>query len=130
MALYSPNVGRLLFVQTFEGKPSPVQDTYEFRLEGPTWELFSASATIVRGSVGLWPSQLHVSTATGQASTTAPSALSRKRCSPREPPAGISGSQIGLSANVSIGIGLGIAVAEQLIQESPQISYKIELIII
>jgi len=129
MALYFPNMGQLLFFQTFKGKPSPVQDTYEFRLEGPTWELFSASATIVRGSVGLWPSQLHVSTATGQASTTAPSALSRKRCFPREPPAGISGSQSGLSANI-IGIGLEIAVAEQLIQESPQISYKIELIII
>jgi len=119
-----------LFVQSSRGKPSLAQVAHEFRLEDPMWGLFSASATIVRGSVGLWPSQLHVSTATGQASTTAPSALSRKRCFPREPPAGISGSQIGLSANVSIGIGLGIAVAEQLIQESPQISYKIELIII
>jgi hypothetical protein len=122
-------MGPLLFLQSFRGKPSPVQATNKFRLEGPLWELFSASATIVRGSVGLWPSQLHVSTATGQASTTAPSALSRKRCFPREPPAGISGSQSGLSANI-IGIGLEIAVAEQMIQESPQISYKIEIIII
>ena len=114
-----------LFIQSFRGKPSLAQVAHEFRLEGPMWELFSASATIVRGSVGLWPSQLQVSTATGQASTTAPSALSRKRCSPREPPAGISGSQSGLSANDN-SIGLGIAVAELRIQNPPQISYSVE----